>query len=283
MAISPLDFDYVRQLVREHSALALGEGKAYLVEARLARLVERERLGSVSELVQRLRAAPAELTQDVVEAMTTNETSFFRDVHPFDALRDEVLPHAIAQASGRPIRIWSAACSTGQEAYSVAMLAVDHFPTADISILATDLSRDVLARATHGTFSQLEVNRGLPVPLLIKHFEREGAGWRAKPEIRRLVEFRQLNLSRPWPSLPTMDIVLLRNVLIYFDTEAKRAVLSQARRVLAPQGVLLLGGAETTFGLDEGWERVQLGRTSVYRTIPDRPTWQPPARDEGAQ
>ena len=265
MALRADDFDYVRRLVLEHSALALGEGKSYLVEARLARLAEREGLASVTELIARLRSAPGALTDDVVEAMTTNETSFFRDVHPFDALRDEVLPHALQHSAGRPLRIWSAACSTGQEAYSVAMLVVDHFPGADVSILATDLSRDVLARAQNGTFSQLEVNRGLPVPLLVKHFERAGAGWQIRPELRRLVEFRQLNLSRPWPALPTMDIVLLRNVLIYFDTDAKRAVLAQVSRVLAPDGVLLLGGAETTYGLDDGWERVQLGRTSVYR------------------
>jgi chemotaxis protein methyltransferase CheR len=283
MGLRAEDFDYVRRLVLEHSALALGEGKSYLVEARLARLAEREGLSSVTELIQQLRTAAGALSDDVVEAMTTNVTSFFRDVHPFDALRDEVLPHAIEHSAGRTVRVWSAACSTGQEAYSVAMLVVDHFPGADVSILATDLSRDVLSRAEQGIFSQLEVNRGLPVPLLVKHFEREGAGWRIKPELRRLVEFRQFNLSRAWPTLPTMDIVLLRNVLIYFDTDAKRAVLGQVGRVLAPDGVLLLGGAETTYGLDDGWERVQLGRTSVYRAAQGRPAWHEATRTEGAQ
>jgi chemotaxis protein methyltransferase CheR len=264
VSLSDADFELVRRLVAEESALALGEGKAYLVEARLAPIAEREGCDSVGELVGRLRTAPGRLRDDVVQAMTTNETSFFRDIHPFDALRDEVLPSLLAQRGGR-LNLWSAAASTGQEAYSLAMLVTDAFPTAAVSILATDLSRDVLARADTGVFSQLEINRGLPATLLVRHFEREGAGWRIKPGLRRLVEFRQLNLARPWPVLPRMDVVLLRNVLIYFDAPSKRAVLAQVARVLAPGGVLFLGGAETTYGLDEGWERVQVGRTSFYR------------------
>lgn len=266
MALHPGDFPYVQSLVLEHSAMALGPGKEYLVEARLAPLAEREGLASVAQLVARLRTGTAALRDDVVEAMTTNETSFFRDVHPFDALRDVVLPEVLERTGGR-LRIWSAAASTGQEAYSLAMLLADHFPSATGSILATDLSRDVLARAAHGTFSQLEVNRGLPASLLVKHFEREGAGWRVREHVRRRVEFRQLNLARPWPVLPRMDVVLLRNVLIYFGADGKRAVLTQMAQVLAPGGVLLLGGSETTYGLDEGWERLQVGRTSSYRPL----------------
>lgn len=265
MSLSPVDFDYVRRLVAEESALALGEGKAYLVEARLAPIAEREGCDSVGQLVGRLRTAPSpSLRDDVVQAMTTNETSFFRDVHPFDALRDVVLPEALRAGGGR-ITLWSAAASTGQEAYSLAMLAADHFPTATATILATDLSRDVLARASAGVFSQLEVNRGLPAPLLVRHFQRDGASWRVNDAIRRRVEFRQLNLARPWPALPKMDVILLRNVLIYFDGPAKRAVLTQVERVLATGGVLFLGGAETTYGLDDSWQRVQVGRTSFYR------------------
>jgi chemotaxis protein methyltransferase CheR len=271
MSLPAADFDFVRQLVQKGSALSLGEGKGYLVEARLAPIAEREGLSSVSELVTRLRTGRVALRDDVIEAMTTNETSFFRDVLPFDALRDVVLPEMCRSRFGAPLRFWSAAASTGQEAYSLAMLMEDNFPLVPKGgILATDLSRDVLARAAHGTFSQLEVNRGLSAAQLVRHFEREGAGWRIKEQIRRRVEFRQLNLARPWPSLPPMDIVLLRNVLIYFDSEAKRAVLAQVARVLAPGGLLFLGGSETTYGLDESWERMQVGRTSWYRPTETR-------------
>lgn len=267
MSLSAADFELVRQILSEQSGLALGDGKSYLVEARLAPIAEREGCDSVGELIGRLRISPAGLRDDVVEAMTTNETSFFRDVHPFDALRESVLPDLLRQPGG-PLSIWSAAASTGQEAYSVAMLLADHFPDVVAGILATDLSRDVLERARAGTFSQLEVNRGLPAPLLVRHFRREGAGWQLNDDICRRVEFRQLNLVRPWPPLPRMDVVLLRNVLIYLDAPAKRAVLSQAARILTPRGVLFLGGAETTYGLDDGWVRMQVGRASFYRPVP---------------
>ena len=265
MSLSPAGFDYVRQLIARESAHALGEGKSYLVEARLAPIAEREGLDSVADLVDRLPHARAALRDDVVQAMTTNETSFFRDIHPFDALRDVVLP-AVLKATGGRLSLWSAAASTGQEAYSLAMLVGEHFPRARVSILATDLSRDVLARAASGIFTQLEINRGLPATLLVRHFERHGAGWRANDALRRRVEFRQLNLARPWPAMARMDVVLLRNVLIYFDEQSKRAALAQAARVLAPGGVLFLGGAETTYGLDDSWERIQVGRTTFYRS-----------------
>jgi chemotaxis protein methyltransferase CheR len=267
VALTEADLEHVRRLVQERSGLHLGAGKGYLVEARLAPLATREGLSSVAELVRRLRTGPPALADDVAEAMTTNETSFFRDVHPFDALRDVVLPELLARPRTRELRVWSAAASTGQEAYSVAMLLAESFPGVRASILATDLSRDVLARAAAGTFSQLEVNRGLPAALLVRYFERDGADWRIRPEVRERVEFRQLNLARPWPRLPEMDVVMLRNVLIYFGTEAKRAVLTQVARVLAPGGLLFLGGAETTYGLDEGWERITVGRTSLYRPV----------------
>ena len=273
MSLPPERFEYVRRLVAAESALALTEAKAYLVEARLAPIAEREGFDSVDELVARLPAAAPSLRDDVVQAMTTNETSFFRDTHPFEALREVVIPERLAANGGR-LSLWSAAASTGQEAYSLAMLVADHFPAAQVTILATDLSRDVLARAQQGLFNQLEVNRGLPVSMLVRHFERDGTSWRVSPDIRRRVQFRQLNLARPWTAtVPRTDVVLLRNVLIYFDTPAKQAVLGQVARVLAPGGVLFMGGTETTYGLDEGWQCVRVGRTSFYR----------PARTVGAQ
>jgi chemotaxis protein methyltransferase CheR len=266
MSLTPTEFGYVQQLVRDESAISLSPGKEYLVEARLAPLAEREGLSSVAALIDRLPGASAALRHDVVQAMTTNETSFFRDVHPFEALRETVLPAAVAANGGRRLRLWSAAASTGQEAYSLAMLVAEHFAhVPDVTILGTDLSRDVLARAAAGRFTQLEVNRGLPAAKLVRWFERSGAEYHVKDELRRRVEFRELNLSRPWPPLPQMDVVLLRNLLIYFDLPAKQQVLAQVSRVLAPGGVLFLGGAETTYGLDDGWERVQVGRTSFYR------------------
>jgi len=263
MSLSPADYDFVRLLAARESALALGDQKGYLVEARLAPIAEREGCASVTELVSRLRSGATGLRADVVESLTTNETSFFRDVHPFDVLRDVLVPAAI-EARGRA-SIWSAAASTGQEAYSVAMIAATHFPTEPVSILATDLSREVLARAAVGEFSQLEVNRGLPAAMLVRHFERAGARWRIREDIRRRVSFQELNLSRRWPALPRMDVVLLRNVLIYFDAPAKRAALAQVARILAPGGALFLGGAETTYGLDEGWRPVHSGRTVFYQ------------------
>jgi chemotaxis protein methyltransferase CheR len=266
MSLSTADYDFVRLLAARESALYLSDQKGYLVEARLSPIAEREGCASVTELVTRLRTGGATLRADVVQSLTTNETSFFRDVHPFDALRDVVVPAAI-QARGRA-DIWSAAASTGQEAYSVAMIAANHFPTASVSILGTDLSREVITRAAAGEFTQLEVNRGLPVAMLVRHFERVGSRWRIREDIRRRVRFQQLNLARPWPTLPRMDVVLLRNVLIYFDAAAKRAALAQVARVLAPGGVLFLGGAETTYGLVDGWQRVSVGRSVFYRPTP---------------
>jgi chemotaxis protein methyltransferase CheR len=263
MSLSTSDYNFVRALAAQESALALGDHKSYLVEARLAPIAEREGCASVTDLVTQIRTGSAALRADVVESLTTNETSFFRDVHPFDALRDVLMPTAI-EARGRAA-IWSAAASTGQEAYSVAMIAANHFPTASVSILGTDLSRGVLTKAAAGEFTQLEVNRGLPVAMLVRHFERVGPRWRISEDIRRRVHFKELNLARPWPSLARMDVVLLRNVLIYFDAEAKRAALAQVARVLAPGGVLFLGGAETTHGLSDDWQRIVAGRTVFYR------------------
>ncbi len=264
-ALSGADFEFVRRMVREDSAISLDDGKDYLVQARLAPVAAREGLASVSDLVGRLRTGRPGLRDDVVEAMTTNETSFFRDVAPFDALRDHILP-TLAATERRPLALWSAAAATGQEAYSLAMLVRERLPTAvDPTILATDLSRDVLERARAGRYNQLEVNRGLPARMLVKYFERDGTAWQLKEAIRRLVTFRQLNLARPWPLLPAMDVVLLRNVLIYFDVPAKRTVLAQVARVLRPGGYLFLGSAETTFGLDTRYERLEVAGAVCYR------------------
>jgi chemotaxis protein methyltransferase CheR len=266
------EFDFLRGLVRERSAIVLDPGKEYLVDSRLMPLLRDGGYPSPVELCTALRAAPrGELERRVVEAMTTNETSFFRDVHPFDALRTRLLPELLlARLAERKLRIWSNACSSGQEAYSLAMLMAEHFPQLkdwDVSILATDISRDMVQRTGEGIFGQLEMNRGLPAAMLIKYFQRSGTHWQIKPELRRLVQAREMNLIAPWPPLPRFDIIMLRNVLIYFDLETKRSILRRARQVLRPDGCLFLGSAETTVMVDDAWERVACGGTVAYRPV----------------
>jgi chemotaxis protein methyltransferase CheR len=273
MPLSTIDFEYIRTLVRDRSAIALDEGKAYLAEARLANLARREGFTSLDALLAKVRIDrdhAGGLRQRVVEAMTTNESSFFRDVHPFEALRKVLIPDLIARRAGtRRIRIWCAACSSGQEPYSLAMLLREQFGLQltgwEVSILATDLSSAMLERAQAGRYSQLEVNRGVPASLLVKAFRKEGSDWQLKDDVRAMVEFRHLNLIEPWPVLWPMDIVMLRNVLIYFETETKRQVLEAMARVLAPDGYLFLGAAETTLNLSESYDRVAVDRSLCYR------------------
>jgi chemotaxis protein methyltransferase CheR len=270
VAITTLEFGYIRDLVRERAAIVLDDNKTYLVETRLAALARQENAASVAELVGRLRGKPyTPLHAQVVDALTTNETSWFRDVGPFEALRQQILPELFRRrAAERSVVIWSAACSSGQEPYTVAMILREHFPQLAnwrVRIIATDLSEEMLARARDGRYGQLEVNRGLPAPLLVKYFRREGAWWRVNEDIRQMVEFRSMNLAAPWPVMPRVDICLLRNVLIYFDQETKRSVLGKARRVLRDDGWLFLGGAETTLNVDDSHERVQIGRATAYR------------------
>ncbi len=270
MALSATDFDFVRRLVRQVAGIALEDDKGYLVEARLCGLAQRRGYGSPADLLAGLRAGAGDgLRQQVVEAMTTNETSFFRDVHPFEGLRQVVLPELIRRRSAeRRLHVWCGACSTGQEPYSLAMLLREHFPALagwDVRIRGTDLSAEVLERARQGRYTQAEVNRGLPARLLVKYFRKDGPDWRLNDEIRSAVEFAPLNLVGAWPALPPLDLVLLRNVLIYFDVAAKKEILARVRRVLRPDGYLFLGGAETTLNVDDAYERVALPRSSCYR------------------
>jgi chemotaxis protein methyltransferase CheR len=244
--------------------------KSYLVESRLLPLARREGLTSIADLVARMRNHPYnDLQQKVVEAMTTNETSFFRDVSPFDALRLHVLPELIKKrAADRRLEIWCGASSTGQEPYTIAMILREHFPSSaawNVRIIATDLSNDVLDRAREGRYNQIEVNRGLPAALLVKYFQRRGTEWQLKDEVRRLVEFRQLNLLETSWKVAAWDIVFLRNVLIYFDVATKKSILAKIRHVLRPDGFLFLGGAETTMNLDAGFERAEYERAGCYR------------------
>jgi chemotaxis protein methyltransferase CheR len=261
---------YVCTLVRDRSAIELEASKSYLIEARLAPVAKQNGFATTEEFVQSIRSRKrADLESNLVEAMTTNETSFFRDIHPFDALRTTILPEMREKRSSqKSLNIWSAACSTGQELYSIAMLIRENFPDMaswKVSLLGTDLSDDVLERARAAKFSQIEVNRGLPSPLLLKYFQREGMQWQLRPELRSMGTFVKLNLIENWRPMPVMDVVFPRNVLIYFAPEIKKLILSKIRKVMAPHGILFLGAAETTMNLDASFERVQIDKSVFYR------------------
>jgi len=268
MSIGGASFRLVSKLVHRRAGIVLAPGKEYLVESRLQPLCEQFQCPSLDDLARRLET-DRKLAAAVVDALTTNETSFLRDVHPFEALCEHVLPERIAAcADKRTLRIWSAACSTGQEPYTLAMLLAERFPQLhdwDVRILATDISERVLDKARSGRFSQLEVNRGLPAKMMVKNFRRVGTEWQAKPELQQRIEFRQLNLVERWPLLDTFDVVLLRNVLIYFDRETKARVLEGVRNVMAPGSWLLLGTAESPNGLCDRFERDPATSSLFYR------------------
>ena len=269
MTISSSAFNFVSDLVKQQAAIVIGPGKEYLVESRLLPLARDAGLDDVSTLVARLQStADDRLRRQVVEAMTTNETSFFRDRDPFTALTQAVLPDLCRKRGAtHRINIWSAACSSGQEPYSIAMSALDHpLITSDwqVHVLATDINEEMLQRAEQGRFSQLEVNRGLPAAMLVRHFERAETDWKVVAAVRNMVRFKPLNLNEPF-DLAFMDVVFLRNVLIYFDAATKAEVLQRVRRVMKPDGFLFLGGSETTLGLDDGFERFTIGNATVYR------------------
>jgi chemotaxis protein methyltransferase CheR len=269
-AISPSDFQTVRGLLRRHAALVLDDGKEYLVEARLGGLAQREGLSSLAELLTLLRNPSTEMCQKVVEAMTIHETSFFRDWKAFEAMRRDVIPRLIqARSKIRQLYIWSAACSTGQEPYCLAMMLREHFPelaTWKVRILATDISRAILAQARQGKFSQLEVNRGLPAHFLVKYFERRELNFVVVESVRAMVEFQHFNLAEAWPALPLMDLALLRNVVIYFDPPRQREIFERMRRVLQPDGYLVVGGGDPTADLVRSMDRAPF----------DGPFFQPP-------
>jgi chemotaxis protein methyltransferase CheR len=268
MTIGTVEFGFVADLVRREAAIVLEPGKEYLVDARLAPLARRAGVPGVNEFVRLARHAP---TRDhrwsIVEALTTNETSWFRDPAVFEAFRRELLPRLIADRSVRqPLRIWSAAASTGQEAYSLAMLLADELPSGwRHEILGTDISAEVLERARSGVYSQMEMNRGLPAKHLVRFFQRQGTGWRVDDRLRAGVQFRELNLAGPLIGLPRFDVIFMRNVLIYFDAETKRSVLAKVRRFLAPDGWLVLGTAETTRGIDDQFEQHRFGSLTAYQ------------------
>jgi chemotaxis protein methyltransferase CheR len=254
--MNPASFDILAALLKRHSGLVIGRDKIYLLETRLASLLKRENLASLDELASRLRGPGLDiLGREVVEAMTTNESFFFRDDKPFAHFRDRALPRLAAVRGGSAsLRIWSAAASTGQEAYSLAMILDDCrglLGGRRVEIIGTDIAREPLAQARSGLFSQFEVQRGLPVQMLLKHFKKEDQNWRISERLRAMIDFREWNLLADPAPLGQFDVLFCRNVLIYFDPATKSRVLDALARQLAPDGFLYLGGAETVLGLTD--------------------------------
>ena len=269
--LSAASFEYVQSMARRYAAVALDDSKQYLVRSRLLPLARREGFESVPSLVEHLRSrAFGPLHVAAVEALVTTETSFFRDPRLFEAVRTHVLPELMRRRrdGSRSLTIWCAACSSGQEAYSLAMLLREHFPMLDgwsLQLLASDISGEMVERARAAVYQQHEVNRGLPARLLVRYFEQDGNRWRVKEPVRSAFRFFQNNLAETWSGIPPVDLMFLRNVLIYFDVETRQAVLRQARRILRPDGYLVLGAAETTLNLDDCYRRVPLGEAVFYQ------------------
>jgi chemotaxis protein methyltransferase CheR len=261
--LTPPDYEFLRKLLKERSGLDLSSDKQYLVESRLVPLAHRSGLSGIPELVQKMKSGADALTSEVVEAMTTNETFFFRDKIPFDHLNETIIPALVqARASRRSLRIWCAASSTGQEPYSIAMCLKEAGPSLAgwrIEIVATDLSLGVLEKSKAGLFSQFEVQRGLPIHMLVKYFTQAGDLWQLNADIRAMVQHRQLNLLQDFSHLGTFDIIFCRNVLIYFDQATKAGILDRLARMLEPDGVLALGAAESVVGI-----------TNTFKPYPER-------------
>jgi chemotaxis protein methyltransferase CheR len=249
MACSDSDYDYLRGLVMEQSANLIDSSRNALFDTRLTPIARVSGAADLEEFVNMLKAGrPAHLHRAVAEAMTINETSFFRDIAPFEMLRQVVFPQLIEErAEKRRLRIWSAASSTGQEAYSLAMLIAEHFPNLaqwDVKIIGTDISRHVVDYAQRGRYRRLEVNRGLPARMLLKYMVREGDEWEVIPRVRAMCEFRYANLCAPMPQLPAFDLVMLRNVLLYFSQHDRRELFKEIYQKIVSGGYLVLGNAE---------------------------------------
>jgi chemotaxis protein methyltransferase CheR len=256
--VTPPDYEYLRKLLKDQSGLDLSADKQYLIESRLVPLSRKAGLAGIPELVQKMKAGSASLVAQVVEAMTTNETFFFRDKIPFDHFRQSIMPEILkARAARKSVRIWCAAGSTGQEPYSLAMCLKEmesQLAGWRLEIIATDLSQEVLEKSKTGLYSQFEVQRGLPIQLLVKYFKQNGEFWQINPDIRAMVQHRQLNLLHDFSQLGTFDVIFCRNVLIYFDQDTKINIFSRLCKIMEPDGFLVLGAAETVVGLTDAFK-----------------------------
>ena len=257
------EYGYLRKYLKKHSGLDLAADKQYLIESRLLPLAREAGLTGISELVQKMKGGSRALNDRVVEAMTINETFFFRDKTPFDQFRELIMPQMLrARANRRRIRIWCAAGSTGQEPYSLAMSMKEMGAALAgwrIEIIATDLSQGVLEKSKAGLYSQFEVQRGLPIRMLLKYFKQVGEFWQINADIRAMVQHRQLNLLHDFSQLGVFDLIFCRNVLIYFDQQTKTSVLNRLAKAIEADGFLMLGAAETVFGL-----------TNVFKPMAER-------------
>ncbi|MCX6623209.1 MAG: protein-glutamate O-methyltransferase CheR [Acidobacteria bacterium] len=266
--LSPENYAFLQQYIHRESGISIGSDKLYLLRSRLQPLVDQERLGSLDALCCRLRQTPPEaLRRKVVESMTTHETLFFRDPSVFDMLRNDLLPELLREKKAtRTLRIWCAACSSGQEPYSVAMMLLElGCADWDLQIHATDLSSQILERAQAGRYFQIEVNRGLPALMLVKYFERAGLDWQIKEPLRRMVRFSSFDLRQSMQARGPFDLVFCRNVLIYFEMDTRKQILAGIRGSLVAGGYLLLGSSETTFNLDDRFQRRTLRNSIVYQ------------------
>ena len=272
MSINRADFGFVAKIILDSAGIVLEPGKEYLVEARIEAIMKEQGYKGMEALLDRLRMHPyGPLRDAVVEALTTNETYFFRDQFPFEALKSLVLPKFSSQASrDRTVNIWSAACSSGQEPYSIVMLLRRHFPLLDggcAKVWASDISAGMLERARQGIYNQTEIARGLPQDYLEGYFRKCPGGWQVDENLRKMVQFFPINLLGPWPTLPKMEVVFLRNVLIYFNAETKKNILEGVSRVLQPGGYLFLGAAETTLHLSSAFERTSFDKAGCFRFL----------------
>ena len=265
----PEDFDYVAKLLKDRSGLIITRDKAYLLESRLTPVARKRGLKGLEDLVSGLRTAGEDLLREVTEAMTTNESFFFRDIKPFEQFKAMVLPAMLAaRGTKKTLRIWSAASSSGQEAYTLAMVLKEEGAKLagwKIEILGTDISTEMLEKAKAGLYSQFEVQRGLPIQLLVKYFKKTAEMWQIDPAIRAMVQFREYNLLHDLKPLGQFDVVFCRNVLIYFDQPTKTRVLDNMSRVMPDDGFLYLGGAETVLGISDKFKPVPEQR-GVYAT-----------------
>lgn len=265
----PEDFDFVAKMLKDRSGLIITRDKAYLLESRLTPVARKRGLKGLDELMSGLRTAGEDVLRDVTEAMTTNESFFFRDIKPFDQFKAVVLPAMLnCRATKKTVRIWSAACSSGQEAYSLAMILKEEaarLPGWKFEIVGTDISTEMLEKAKAGVYSQFEVQRGLPIQLLVKYFKKNAELWQIDPAIRGMVQYREYNLLHDLKPLGQFDVVFCRNVLIYFDQPTKTRVLDNIARVMPDDGFLYLGGAETVLGISDKFKPVPDQR-GIYAT-----------------
>jgi chemotaxis protein methyltransferase CheR len=272
--VKPQDFEFLQKTLKDRSGIVLSADKAYLVESRLTPVARKRGIASLDDLVAALRKGDAGLLTEVIDAMTTNESLFFRDLKPFEGLRDLILPSLAAsrKATGRSkIRIWCAACSSGQEPYSISLVIRENaakFQGVQFEIVATDLSTEMVARATEGIYTQFEVQRGLPIQMLIKYFKQQGDRWHLDDAVRRMVQFKRFNLLENYRPLGVFDVIFCRNVLIYFDDATKRAVLARLAARLAADGYLVLGAAETTTGISTEFMQVAERHHGVFCFTP---------------